>query len=373
MNPRNRNIFRAIVVVGAAVLSLLDTVVFSNEAVDLIRQKRLLDSAQIFLDEGRRELARGAYTRSIRVLTQAISRGAEPEAFKLRGQAYNSIGALDKAIDDFSSYIGAGNADPEGYILRGKAYCMSLKHERALPDFTRAIELEPSHVEAYLGRGIAHLGLEQYGSAIKDFRLVLRHDPNNADALINLGLSYSLANRPAEAKSYFEKALEADLDSKWKLQLAEYIKDLPTITGSEHLGDVSEECDETNLEPEKTTSPDPVGPPSKLLKPSRKASIGPGLVPKAWSGRWEGSYMGSKLRIEFQQTGGKISGVLRVQGLTGREDVFHFRGAFDGRKIIARHSDGHSFSGKLTDNRRIVGVLTAANGIELNIDLPLNQ
>jgi len=353
-------------IIGGAVLSLSYTVVWSNEAVDLFRQKRVLDSAQAFLDEGRRELARGGYTRSIRVLTQAISRGADPEAFKLRGQAYNFTGALDKAINDFSSYISAKNSDPEGYILRGDAYSTNLKHEKALPDFTRAIELEPSNVEAYLGRGIAYLGLEQYGLAIKDFRLVLQHDPNNTDALVNIGLAYSLADRPAEAKSYFEKALEAESDPKWKLQLAAYVKDLPSVTDSEHLGDVSEEYDESGPGPEKVINPDPVESPAKLLRHSGKAATG-------WFGRWEGAYMGTTLRIEFQQTGGKINGVLRVQARNGREDVFHFRGTFDGGKIVASHSDGHSFSGKLTDDQRVVGVLSTANGIKLNLDLPVNQ
>ena len=131
-----------------------------------------MDSAQAFLDEGKRELARGAYMRSIRVLTQAINKGADPEALKLRGQAHYHMGALDKAIDDFSSYISASSLDPEGYILRGDAYSINLKQAKAMPDFTKAIELEPSRVEAYLGRGIAYLGLERYGSAIKDFRLV---------------------------------------------------------------------------------------------------------------------------------------------------------------------------------------------------------
>ena len=373
LNPRNRHILKAIVIVGATVLSLSDMVVYSNETVDLFRQKRLLDSAQIFLDEGRRELAHGGYTRSIRVLTQAISRGADPEAFKLRGKAYSSMGALDKAIDDFSSYISASSADPEGYLLRGDAYCMSLKHEGALPDFTKAVELESSRVEAYLGRGIAHLGLEQYAAAVRDFRLVLERDPKNTDALINLGLAYSLADRPTEAKSYYEKALQADLDPKWKMRLAEYIKDLPAVTDSGPLADVSEEYDESDSGSQMTTGPDPVEPSVRLPGPSRKASMGPGLDPKVWSGNWEGTYMGSKLRIEFRQTGGKINGVLRVRGLTGREDVFHFRGLFDGRKITARHGDGHSFDGKVTENRRIVGILTAANGIKLNIDLPLNQ
>ena len=225
-----------------------------------------MDSAQTFLDEGRREFARGGYIRSIRVLTQAINKGADPEAFKLRGQAYNFLGSFDKAINDFSSYISASGSDPEGYILRGDAYSTNLKHEKALPDFTKAIELDPSSVDAYLGRGIAHLGLEQYGSAIKDFRLVLQHDPNNTDALINLGLAYSLADRPAEAKSYFEKALEAELDPKWKLRLAAYIKDLPSSTASDQFGDSPEEHDASSLEPERTISPDPVGTPAKSAK-----------------------------------------------------------------------------------------------------------
>ena len=108
----------------------------------------MLDSAQTFLDVGRREFARGGYLRSIRVLTQAINKGSDPEAFKLRGQAYSCLGELDKAINDFGSYIGARNSDPEGYILRGGAYSKSLQHEKALSDFARAIELDPSSVDA---------------------------------------------------------------------------------------------------------------------------------------------------------------------------------------------------------------------------------
>lgn len=161
-----------------------------------------------------------------------------------------------------------------------------------MPDFTKAIELEPSRAEACLGRGIAYLGLERYGSAIKDFRLVLQHEPNNTDALTNMGLAYSLADRPAEAKTCFEKALEAELDPKWKIQLAAYIKELPSVTDSEYLGDVSEENHESGLEPERTISSDPAESQEKLLRHPRKPSIGSGLDPKTWSGRWEGTYVG---------------------------------------------------------------------------------
>ena len=208
---------------------------------------------------------------------------------------------------------------------------------------------------------------------LTDFRLVLRHDPNNTDALINLGLAYWLAGRPGEAKDSFEKALKAELDPKWRPRLASYIKELSSGKASGSPAGLSPEDDVFQREPESDNRHDPVEPPIRLLRHPRTASVGPGFDPKAWSGRWEGSYMGSKLRIEFKQSGGKISGVLRVHALTGREDVFHFTGAFDGKKIVASHSDGHRFSGKLTDNQRLVGVLTTSNGVKINVDMSLNQ
>jgi len=68
----------------------------SNDSVDQFRQERILKSGQAFLEEGRRELARGAYLRSIRVLTEAINKAADPEALKLRGQAQNAVGPLTR-------------------------------------------------------------------------------------------------------------------------------------------------------------------------------------------------------------------------------------------------------------------------------------
>ncbi len=369
LNSANRY-FKVIVMAGAALLSFQAIAPASNDAVDQFRQERMLKSGQAFLEEGRRELARGAYLRSTRVLTEAISKGADPEAFKLRGQAQNAVGAFDKAVNDFSSYIAARSTDPEGYLLRGDAYKSNLKHEKALPDYLRAIELDPSSVQAHSGRGIAYLSLEQYGSAIKDFRFVLERDPHNSDALVNLGLAYMLANRPAEAKNYFEQALATEQDPKWKLQLTGYIRDLPSVTDSARLGDVSEENEEPDREPTKTPSVDTEKPPVELPKHSRIAPGGPGNNKTTLSGTWEGSYMGSRLKIQFTQSGRNVNGVLRIEGRAGIEDVYHFTGTYDRGNIVASHSDGHHFQGKLTENRRLVGVVTTSKGAKFNLDLP---
>ena len=89
-NPGKQSILKAISMIGLALLSFQNIALASNDALDLFRKKRVLHSAQAFLDEGRREFTRGGYLRSIRVLTQAINKGADPEASKLRGQAYLS-------------------------------------------------------------------------------------------------------------------------------------------------------------------------------------------------------------------------------------------------------------------------------------------
>jgi tetratricopeptide (TPR) repeat protein len=255
-------------------------------------------------------------------------------------------------------------------VLRGDAYKTNLKHENALPDFIRAIELDPSSVQAHIGRGIAYLSMEKYSSAIKDFRFVLERDPHNSDALVNVGLAYMLANRAAEAKKYFEEALETEQDPKWKLQLTGYIKDLPSITGSTRSEDVSEDNENPDQEPVKTASTENQNTPLELSKYPRTTSIGPGVDKAALSGTWEGSYMGSRLSIKFQQSGRNVNGVLRIHGRAGIEDVYHFNGTYDRGNIEASHSDGHHFHGRLTGDRRLMGIVTTSKGAKFNLDLP---
>ncbi len=340
-----------------------------NEEIDLFRQKRTLNTAQTFLDEGRREFARGTYVRSIRVLSQAIAKGADPEAFKLRGQAYDFIGHPDKAVNDFSSYISARGSDPDGYILRGEALNADLKHEKALADFSRAIELDPSPGEAHLGRGIAYLGVEKYELAIKEFRSFLQNDPNNPDALLNLGIAYMLAERPEEATAQFEKALEFEQDPKWKDKIAEWMKRTTHHAGlgeQDRFGDRLKSPDQA---PMSSTADDADERTIRTLRHGRKSSAAARPGERALTGNWEGTYMGAKLKMEFRQSGRNINGVLKVAGRAGAEDVYHFVGTVDNGQVVASHHGGYNFRGKLTDDHRLVGVLTTADGMKVPVDL----
>jgi len=355
-----------------ALLGVCEVSHSANDAVDLFRQRRVQNAAQRFLEEGKRELESGVYVRAIRVLSQGIIKGADPEAFKLRGQAYDALGESSKALSDFSSYIGARASDPEGYLLRGDAYLVNRDYEKAQADFARAVDLDPSSAEAYLGRGIAHLGLEEYELAVKEFRLAAQHDSRNAEALTNIALAYMLSNRPDEASGYFKKALEIENDPKWKQRIASWVNDPTGSLDWEALATIKRQGASTD---EETVTAEPAIPErsSARSRLARKPAAGPLPGREALSGSWEGIYMGSKLKMQFQQSGQKINGTVRVRPPGAAENVFSFTGTFEHGKVVVSHVSGSNFRGMLTDDRRLVGVLTTPDGARIPVDLPEQQ
>jgi hypothetical protein len=80
------------------------------------------------------------------------------------------------------------------------------------------------------------------------------------------------------------------------------------------------------------------------------------------SGAWEASVMGSKIKVQARQEGGAIKGVAHVHSVLGAKDTYHFTGVVNKGKIRASHHSGHSFSGKLTSDGRLIGVLRTKGG-----------
>lgn len=341
----------------------------SNEGVEAFRQKRLLNRGQMFLEEGRQELDRGSFVRAIRVLSQAISKGADPEAFKLRGQAYESIGEPEKALSDFSSYVAARGSEPEAYVLRGDAYNCHHDSEMALADFTRAIDLGSSSADTFVGRGIAYLGLEEFELAIKEFRMALQYDPGDTDALTDLGLAYMLANKPEEAVTLFEKALAVERDPKWKMRLAAWMRDAQPgalVGGAAESPSLNRTASwEKGRAPEEVSAE--TGP--KTLRQMRHSIARLPSSSTSLPGTWRGRYQGYDLSMQLQQSGRNLTGVLRVRPPAGPENSFNFVGTFENGKIVVSHHGGTSFSGRLADEHRLVGVLSTADGLKIPVDL----
>ena len=78
-------------------------------------------------------------------------------AYTNRGWAYDALGQLQRAIEDYDEAI---RLKPEkaslAYANRGLAYANLGQLQRAIKDFDEAIRLDPRQAQAYAGRAFAH-------------------------------------------------------------------------------------------------------------------------------------------------------------------------------------------------------------------------
>jgi tetratricopeptide (TPR) repeat protein len=410
--PKLRHPIRFIILFVLIVISASSfcySIETTDEALNAARKGRAEFFAEAYLQRGRKDLERGDYLRAIRVLSAAISKGAGPEAYKWRGQAYDAAGNYEKALQDLGQYLGANPSDPIGYVFRGDAYAFRHEFPQALADYNKALQLDPSCIDALMGRGSAYMGLERHEEAIRDFRAVLKHQPGNQEALQNLGTAYMLSQRPAKALEFFRKGVEAEAVPKWKIRLATLIDkaqqdaQLQDAGGGLRYDHTPSELieDQPHYEaksPEALPSAETTGAESseaeraegrgghkkrfestldRLLaskKPSEgRASAayeGLGSSHKGITGDWDATYMGTRVRLSvYQQVGKRVSGALRITMRGGAEEDYPFSGTFDRGNIRVSHRDGHTFRGTLGADGRLIGVLRMRNGQEISVNL----
>jgi tetratricopeptide (TPR) repeat protein len=191
-----------------------------------IRLARVPDYGRVYTQIGRTALNKGQYVRALRVLHEAIQRGAPADAYKLRARAYYKLQKQEKATADLNRYIGMQPKDPSGYLVRGEWRITKGEPRAALKDFERALQLGPPSSDGLIGRGIAFLALEEYDKAILDFRKALTLEPNITDALINLGVACRLSRRDLCAVNAFRKALESTTNPEWRKKLQVWLDEL---------------------------------------------------------------------------------------------------------------------------------------------------
>lgn len=373
---------RWIVLVPAAVLVLVVTTEgLGIEAVDRARQQRASFYARVYVDEGKKELDRGNYHRAIRLFTDAMQTGADPEALRLRGRAYELSGARDKAFADYSLFINFRPSDPSGYLLRGEAHLQDRRYGPSLDDFTTAIRLEPGSPGPHVGRGLALVGLERFGHAIADFEAALAIDPHHQPSVVNLGVAQMLSGRPSTARSLFERARDRETNPAWRERIEAWLSELPSGPDAEPEQSPSSSAGplmESASAPKRVEgTPDyPVGDNSDPGASGTVGSAGrlgparPARGPGSLTGTWETTYLGARIFVELEHHGHGIAGVLRIRGPFGKHDEYHFTGTVRDGIVKAEHHTGHRFQGRIIDDRRLEGVLTTREGKTFPVRIP---
>jgi protein O-mannosyl-transferase len=134
------------------------------------------------------------------------------EAFFSRGSAYEQMGRLDRALDDYSAAISLKPSSYEAYTNRGLLNKKLGRRIEAIADFNRAIALSESAGKAYLNIGIIDIEDSRFAQAIEELSLAIVADPMDAEAYSNRGIAYATMGQQNAALNDFNKALELHPD-----------------------------------------------------------------------------------------------------------------------------------------------------------------
>jgi tetratricopeptide (TPR) repeat protein len=138
---------------------------------------------------------------------EAIKIARHPDYFHNRGNAYDHLGELDRAIDDYeaSLKIRPGNA----LSLRLRCWArgrLNRDLKEALTDCDQVVRLEPKESGSFSIRSFVYLRLEKWQDAIKDATTALKLDGSNADALFIRGIAKTRSGDEVGGKSDIEAA-----------------------------------------------------------------------------------------------------------------------------------------------------------------------
>ncbi|MFH0958670.1 MAG: tetratricopeptide repeat protein [Pseudomonadota bacterium] len=357
------------------VLTVFPTHASFREKIDNVKKQRAKIYSEGYFQEGKLEFERGNYLRAIRLLTDAIGKGAPTEAFKYRGQAYEQYGSLDKAVTDYNAYLFSNPEDYLVYAMRGDTYIRLTEFEKAFADFSRSMELNPSSQDSLVGRAISLMGLQKYSLAIRDLKEAIRRNPDDLEATRAIVIASMLDNNYINAKKFIERAVATEQDTSRLRHLETLSDQINSQLNARNSGEIAAQqspgLSVTNIgkyEPYSVqAAPESISSaPSEISKkPNGSGSTG---TQDNVTGLYETSYMGHFVSIQVTQSGNKISGVLRIRNPLNKEDNYTFSGAIENGEVYASHRDGGSFKGKIEMNR-LVGSLRTNEGLVIPISI----
>ncbi|MFQ5736134.1 MAG: tetratricopeptide repeat protein [Thermodesulfobacteriota bacterium] len=123
-----------------------------------------------------------------------------------RGQAYEKLNLLDKALADFNRAVQVKPEYADAYYNRALINQKMGRFEAAIRDYDFVLLQKTGVVKAYINRGVSYAMLKEFGRAIRDFKKAAELDPSIPVVYFYLGLSYSEVGEQALARYNFKKA-----------------------------------------------------------------------------------------------------------------------------------------------------------------------
>jgi protein O-mannosyl-transferase len=130
------------------------------------------------------------YKNNISLYTDEIKRNSGMSSlYKNRGNAKNTLGDYQGAINDFNKAIKINPKDSKFYYLRADVKASLKDMLGAVKDLNKAIEINPKYAEAIYSRGSAKYFLGDKEGAIEDYSKIIILNPKLTEAYNNRGMA----------------------------------------------------------------------------------------------------------------------------------------------------------------------------------------
>ena len=168
--------------------------------------------ARDYFRSARSALEDEEYSLAIRLFNEAIRRDPDYRpAYTFRGRAFELLGDLDSAIQDYTTMIKLGWNRPMAFYIRAGAFMRRADYVSAIGDYNKIIERNSNNPRGYIYRAEAYESLGDLESAIQDYSKVIELEPQ--EYVFGLrGALHLCLQRWNQAKADFATAAALGLD-----------------------------------------------------------------------------------------------------------------------------------------------------------------
>jgi lipoprotein NlpI len=153
--------------------------------------------AVTFSNRGNAYQSKGDYQRAIQDYDEALR--IDPDsalAFNNRGSAFQHMGNYDRAIQDYDQAIRLDSSSALAYNNRGRANHLKEDYPKALKDYGDAIDLDPDFPLPFYNRGLTRFDQGLFIAAVPDFVRALQLDPAKPYRVLALYLAKARGGDP---------------------------------------------------------------------------------------------------------------------------------------------------------------------------------
>jgi Flp pilus assembly protein TadD len=156
----------------------------------------------------------GIWKNSIIFWNYVIEKAPEkvPIAHNNLGNAYQSAGMFDKAIEHFQTALSLKPDYVKAHNNLGNAYQSAGMFDKAIEHYQTALKLKPDYAEAHNNIAVIYMSKDQFSKAIEHYQTALRLKPGNAESHYNIGLAYHAEDLLDKAIEHYQTALRLKPD-----------------------------------------------------------------------------------------------------------------------------------------------------------------